>query len=211
MAATNKCLAHSNKSRTGGKATNEAEPRAKCRRQSHEGYENESYRQSDLDDADLRDRVHRIHGHPSRAHAALAIHAMGAAIFDRRLRARAHSAGLSGAAAVRSLCPCQGGQSALYGEEDVRCRAAIVGNSVNAIIPIKRPSDDVVQTAPVKCRYTESGICANIAGFCLCTQANFALPSSHEATKKRRVEGWSASLALGSHARLGALKLPTQP
>ena len=46
---------------------------------------------------------------------------------------------------------------------------------VNAIIPIKRPSDDdVMQAAPVKCRYTESGICANIAGFCLCTQANFA-------------------------------------
>jgi hypothetical protein len=45
---------------------------------------------------------------------------------------------------------------------------------VNAIIPLKRPSDDVVQTAPVKCRYTQSGICANIAGFCLCTQANFA-------------------------------------
>ena len=35
--------------------------------------------------------------------------------------------------------------------------------------PIKRPSDDV--TAPVKCRYTESGICANIAGFCLCRWA----------------------------------------
>jgi hypothetical protein len=33
----------------------------------------------------------------------------------------------------------------------------------------KRPSDDV--TAPVKCRYTESGICANIAGFCLCRWA----------------------------------------
>jgi hypothetical protein len=29
----------------------------------------------------------------------------------------------------------------------------------------KRPSDDVVQTAPVKCRYTQTGICANIAGF----------------------------------------------
>jgi hypothetical protein len=43
--------------------------------------------------------------------------------------------------------------------------------------PIKRPSDDVVQTAPVKCRYTESGICANIAGFCLCRGANLALPS----------------------------------
>jgi len=52
----------------------------------------------------------------------------------------------------------RGGKLALYGEEDVRCRAATVGNSVNAIIPIKRPSDDVVQTAPVKCRYTESGI-----------------------------------------------------
>ena len=48
---------------------------------------------------------------------------------------------------------------------------------VNAIIPIKRPSDDdVVQTAPVKCRYTQSGFCANIAGFCLCSQANFDLP-----------------------------------
>src|SRR5262249_17700723 len=129
----------------------------------------------------------RIHGHPSRARAGLAIHAMGSAIFDRRVRARAHSAGPSRAAAARSLYLCQGGQSALYGEEDVRCRAAIVGNSVNAIIPIKRLSDDVVQTAPVKCRYTQSGVCANIAGFCLCTQANFALPSSHDAqnTKKR--------------------------
>jgi hypothetical protein len=44
----------------------------------------------------------------------------------------------------------------------------------------KRPSDDVEQTAPVKCRYTKSGICANIAGFCLCRQANFDLPSSHD-------------------------------
>jgi hypothetical protein len=42
----------------------------------------------------------------------------------------------------------------------------------------KRPSDDVVQTAPVKCRYTKSGICANIAGFCLCRQGNFDLPST---------------------------------
>jgi len=48
----------------------------------------------------------------------------------------------------------------------------------------KRPSDDVVQTAPVKCRYTKSGICANIAGFCLCRQANFALPS--RSTSRRR-------------------------
>jgi hypothetical protein len=45
----------------------------------------------------------------------------------------------------------------------------------------KRPSKDVVQAAPVKCRYTQSGICANIAGFCLCRQANFDLPSSHDA------------------------------
>ena len=43
----------------------------------------------------------------------------------------------------------------------------------------KRPSDDVVQTAPVKCRYTKSGVCVNIAGFCLCRQAN--LRSSHDA------------------------------
>jgi hypothetical protein len=48
----------------------------------------------------------------------------------------------------------------------------------------KRPSDDVVQPAPVKCRYTQSGICANIAGFCLCRQANFALPS--RSTSRRR-------------------------
>jgi hypothetical protein len=51
--------------------------------------------------------------------------------------------------------------------------------------PIKRPSDDVVQTAPVKCRYTKSGICANIAGFCICRQANFALPSSHAARTRK--------------------------
>ena len=51
--------------------------------------------------------------------------------------------------------------------------------------PIKRPSDDVVQTAPVKCRYTKSGICANIAGFCLCRRANFALPSSHDARTRK--------------------------
>jgi len=51
--------------------------------------------------------------------------------------------------------------------------------------------DDVVQTAPVKCRYTISGICVNIAGFCLCRQANFALPSSNDAQnrKKRRLTG----------------------
>jgi len=51
----------------------------------------------------------------------------------------------------------------------------------DALNNAKRPSDDVVQTAPVKCRYTTSGICANIAGFCLCRQANFDLPSSHDA------------------------------
>jgi hypothetical protein len=46
-------------------------------------------------------------------------------------------------------------------------------------------SDDVVQAAPVKCRYTKSGICANIAGFCLCRQANFDLPSSHDARTRK--------------------------
>jgi hypothetical protein len=49
----------------------------------------------------------------------------------------------------------------------------------------KRPSGDVVQTAPVKCRYTQSGICANIAGFCLCRRANFALPSGHDARTRK--------------------------
>ena len=49
----------------------------------------------------------------------------------------------------------------------------------------KRPSDDVVQAAPVKCRYTQTGICANIAGFCLCRQANFALPSSRDARTRK--------------------------
>jgi len=52
--------------------------------------------------------------------------------------------------------------------------AGVEGTLNNA----KRPSDDV---APVKCRYTKSGICANIAGFCLCRRANFAPPSSHDA------------------------------
>jgi len=60
---------------------------------------------------------------------------------------------------------------------DATEKAAVEGALNNA----KRPSDDVVQTAPVKCRYTESGICANIAGFCLCRQANFALPGRHDA------------------------------
>jgi len=49
----------------------------------------------------------------------------------------------------------------------------------------KRPSDDVVQPTLVKCRYTESGFCANIAGFCLCRQTNFALPSSHDARTRK--------------------------
>ena len=53
---------------------------------------------------------------------------------------------------------------------DATEKAAVEGALSNA----KRPSDHVVQTAPVKCRYTNSGICANIAGFCLCRQANFA-------------------------------------
>jgi hypothetical protein len=50
-------------------------------------------------------------------------------------------------------------------------KAGVEGALNNA----KRPSDDVVQTAPVKCRYTQSGICANIAGCCLCRGTNFAL------------------------------------
>ena len=57
---------------------------------------------------------------------------------------------------------------------DASKKAGVEGTPNNA----KRP-DDVVQRAPVKCRYTKSGICANIAGFCLCKQANFALPSAH--------------------------------
>src|SRR5262249_32653125 len=59
----------------------------------------------------------------------------------------------------------------------------------------KRPSDDVVQTAPVKCRYTKSGLCANIAGFCLCRQANFDLPSSHDARtgKSASRRAWPAA------------------
>jgi len=51
---------------------------------------------------------------------------------------------------------------------DATEKAAVEG----ALNNTKRPSDDVVRTAPVKCRYTKSGICANIAGFCLCRQAN---------------------------------------
>jgi hypothetical protein len=54
-----------------------------------------------------------------------------------------------------------------------------------ALKDAKGPSDDVVQTAPVKCRYTKSGICANIAGFCLCRQANFDLPSSYDARTRK--------------------------
>jgi hypothetical protein len=60
-----------------------------------------------------------------------------------------------------------------FDSPDASKKAGVEGTLNNA----KRPSDGVVQTAPVKCRYTKSGICANIAGFCLCGQANFALPS----------------------------------
>jgi len=65
---------------------------------------------------------------------------------------------------------------------DATEKAAVEGALNNA----KRPSDDVAQTAPVKCRYTKSGICANIAGFCLCRQANFALPMSSDRKSRAR-------------------------
>ena len=64
-----------------------------------------------------------------------------------------------------------------FDSPDASKKAGVEGTLNNA----KRPSDDVVQTAPEKCRYTQSGFCANIAGFCLCRQANFGLPSSHDA------------------------------
>jgi hypothetical protein len=64
---------------------------------------------------------------------------------------------------------------------DATEKAAVEAGLNNA----KRPSDDVVQAAPVKCRYTKSDICANIAGFCLCRQANFDLPSSHDAKTRK--------------------------
>jgi hypothetical protein len=75
---------------------------------------------------------------------------------------------------------------------DATEKAAVQGALNNA----KRPSDGVVQTAPVKCRYTKSGICANIAGFCLCRQANFALPSSHDARtgKSSARRAWAGTL-----------------
>jgi hypothetical protein len=70
-----------------------------------------------------------------------------------------------------------------FDSPDATEKAAVEGALNNA----KRPSDDVAQTAPVKCRYTKSGFCANIAGFCLCKQANFAQPSSRDArTRKSR-------------------------
>jgi len=68
-----------------------------------------------------------------------------------------------------------------FDSPDASRKAGVEGTLNNA----KRPSDDVVQAAPVKCRYTHSGICANIAGFCLCRQANFALPSSHDAKTRK--------------------------
>ena len=70
-----------------------------------------------------------------------------------------------------------------FDSPDASKKVGVKGTLNNA----KRPSDVVVQAAPVKCRYTKSGICANIAGFCLCRQANFNLPSSHDArTRKSR-------------------------
>src|SRR5262245_28332607 len=75
---------------------------------------------------------------------------------------------------------------------DATEKAAVQGALNNA----KRPSDDVVQTAPVKCRYTKSGICANIAGLCLCRQVIFALPSSHDARtgKNSARRAWARTL-----------------
>ena len=55
--------------------------------------------------------------------------------------------------------------------------AGVEGTLNNA----KRPSDDV---APVKCRYTKSGICANIAGFCLCRRTNAAEHPCRQNKKK---------------------------
>ena len=86
--------------------------------------------------------------------------------------------------------------TALGGSEDARSSMSDEFDSLDAtekaaveaaLNNAKLPSDDVVQTAtaPVKCRYTKSGICANIAGFCLCRQANFDLPSSHDARTRR--------------------------
>jgi len=69
-----------------------------------------------------------------------------------------------------------------FDSPDASEKAAVEGALNNA----KRPSDDVVQTAPVKCRYTKSGICVNIAGFCLCRQPNFALPRSHDARTRTK-------------------------
>ena len=65
---------------------------------------------------------------------------------------------------------------------DATEKAAVEGALNNAKRP---PSDDVMQAGLVKCRYTKSGICANIAGFCLCRQSNFALPSSHDARTRK--------------------------
>jgi hypothetical protein len=68
-----------------------------------------------------------------------------------------------------------------FDSPDASEKAGVEGTLNNA----KRWSNDVVQTVPVKCRYTQSGICANIAGFCLCGRANFALPSSHDARTRK--------------------------
>jgi len=73
---------------------------------------------------------------------------------------------------------------------DATENAAVEGALNNA----KRPSHHIVQTAPVRCRYTKSGVCANVAGFCLCRQANFELPSSHDArTGKTLVREFASS------------------
>src|SRR5262245_9705734 len=95
---------------------------------------------------------------------------------------------------------------------DATEKAAVEGALNNA----KRPSDNVVQTAPVKCRYTKSGVCANIAGFCLCRQANFALPSSHDARTGKALHdalgpvlmaATNKSLAQRNKSRTGAERL----
>ena len=49
----------------------------------------------------------------------------------------------------------------------------------------ERLAERADELAPVKwCRYTKSGICANIASFCICRQTNFALPGHDARTRK---------------------------
>jgi len=64
---------------------------------------------------------------------------------------------------------------------DATEKAAVEGALSNA----KRPSDHVVQTAPVKCRYTKRAFAQTSQAFAFAGKRISRLPSSHDARTRK--------------------------